>query len=385
MKTFDAAVVGLGTMGTFVCREFARRRVSVIGFDQFNPPHDRGSHTGDTRVFRTAYAEHPDYVPLAQRAGALWDQLGAEEGTTLLHRTGMLSIGEPDNSLIAGTMASATAHHLKLDSLSPDDIRARFPAFRLRAGWSALFEPVAGWIDVDASLRAGLRQAEDAGAELHTNAKLEDWRWTGSAFELRTTDGSFSARHLVVTAGAWAGRILQTLNLPLTVVRKLLVWVRPERPENFTPDVFPVFASADEFFYGFPNLHDGGVKLAIHWSGGEPSADPDTGPTQPTHEDIRPVLEAAAQLLPTLAGQLPDAFSRVVNTKTCFYTMTPDEHFIIDSHPHAPNLVFAAGFSGHGFKFAPAIGEALVDLALRGTSSLPIEFLSLKRLTTPAS
>src|SRR3954463_13750037 len=132
-------------MGTFVCREFARRRLSVIGFDHFAPPHDRGSHTGDTRVFRTAYAEHPDYVPLAQRAGALRDQLGTEEGATFLHRTGMLSIGEPDSGLIAGTRASAAAHDLTLHRLSPDEVRARFPAFKLPASWNALFEPTAGW------------------------------------------------------------------------------------------------------------------------------------------------------------------------------------------------------------------------------------------------
>jgi sarcosine oxidase len=367
-------------MGIFVCREFARRRLRVIGFDQFDPPHDRGSHTGDSRVFRTAYAEHPDYVPLAHRAGVLWDQLGAEEGATFLHRTGMLSIGEPDSGLITGARASAAAHGLTLDSLSPVEVRRSFPAFRLPPGWNALFEPGAGWIDVDASMRAGLRQAAHSGAELYTNTRLEDWEWKGSAFELTTSDGTFSARRLVITAGAWSGRILKALNLPLTVVRKLLVWVQPERPEDFTPDVFPVFASGRRFFYGFPNIDDRGVKLAIHWTGCEPIADPDSGQLQPTREDIRPVLDAAAELLPSLAGEVPDAFSRVTRTKTCFYTMTPDEHFVIDRHPQIGNLVFAAGFSGHGFKFAPAIGEALVDITLRGTSLLPLEFLSLKRL-----
>jgi glycine/D-amino acid oxidase-like deaminating enzyme len=184
---------------------------------------------------------------------------------------------------------------------------------------------------------------------------------------------------LVITAGAWAGRTLQDLDLPLTVVRKLLVWVQPEQPEYFTPERFPVFAAAHDFFYGFPNIRDRGVKLAIHWSEGEPAADPDSGQSQPGPEDILPVLEAAAGLFPGLAGPLPDAMRRVTGTKTCFYTMTPDEHFIIDRHPDIANLFFAAGFSGHGFKFAPAIGEALVQMALSGTSSLPVEFLSLKR------
>ena len=370
---FDVAVVGLGTMGTFACREFARQGLQVIGFDQFDPPHDRGSHTGDTRVFRTACAEHPDYVPLAYRAGALWDEIAAEAGTTVLHRTGLFSIGGPDSGLIAGTRASAAAHNLVVQSLSPEAVRARFPAFRVPAGWDALFEPAAGWIDVDLALRTGLRQATEAGAELHRNTRLEDWHWTGNGFELITENQSFAARRLVITAGAWAGRVLQELNLPLTVVRKLLVWVEPKKPEHFTPDVFPVFAVARDFFYGFPDLHGGGVKLAIHWSGGETAADPDSGQSEAGLEDIRRVLEAAAEFL-------PDAFRRVIGTKTCFYTMTPDEHFIVDRHPRIDNLVFAAGFSGHGFKFAPAIGEALVQMVLHGVSELPVDFLSLKRL-----
>jgi glycine/D-amino acid oxidase-like deaminating enzyme len=121
------------------------------------------------------------------------------------------------------------------------------------------------------------------------------------------------------------------------------------------------------------------VKLAIHWSEGGRDADIDTGQTAASHDDIAPVLEAAGKLLPTLAGDLPDAFDRVVRTKTCFYTMTPDEHFLIDRHPRIPDLVFAAGFSGHGFKFAPAIGEALAQLTVDGRTELAIDFLSMNR------
>jgi glycine/D-amino acid oxidase-like deaminating enzyme len=233
---------------------------------------------------------------------------------------------------------------------------------------------------VDASLRAGLRQAKACGATLHRETRLEDWQWTGSRFDLSAGEANFSARRLVITAGAWAGRVLQDLNLPLTVLRKLLVWVQPDRPENFTPGVFPTFASARDFFYGFPNLHGNGVKLGIHWSLGEAAADPDSAQSDASQEAVRPVLQAAAELLPSLSGELPNAFSRVKRTKTCLYTMTPDEHFIVDRHPQIGNLVFAAGFSGHGFKFAPAIGEALVQMSLDETSSLALGFLSMKRL-----
>ena len=172
---YDAAIIGLGTMGTFACLEFARRGRSVIGFDQFAPPHDRGSHSGTTRVFRTAYAEHPDYVPLAVRAGVLWDRYGAEQGTTLLHRTGMLSLGSPDSPLLCGARASAAAHLLTIENLSRSQIRSRFPVFEVPIGWEGVLERTAGWIDVNAALRSGLEQASRAGVSSthqHTSGGL---------------------------------------------------------------------------------------------------------------------------------------------------------------------------------------------------------------------
>ncbi len=372
--TFDVAIIGLGTMGTFACLDLARRGKSVIGFDQFGPPHDRGSHSGATRVFRTAYAEHADYVPLALRAGVLWDKFGAEQGTTLLHRTGMLSLGPPDSSLISGARASAAVHHLKIENLSRSQIRSRFPVFDVPGGWEGVLEPEAGWIDVNATLRSGLDCASRAGADLRTNTRVEDWSWTGNGFALRTSAGAFTATQLIVTAGAWVSRVLTDLALPLKVLRKLLIWIRPLRDQPL-----PVFASASNFFYGFPNIGGHGIKIAMHWSGGTPVADVDTPQPDAMDDEIRPVLEAAVRLLPSLTGPMSDVFERVLRTKTCLYTMTPDEHFIVDRHPQFRNLIFAAGFSGHGFKFAPAIGEALADLAVTGTTALPIGFLGLSR------
>jgi sarcosine oxidase len=379
-KSFDAAVIGLGTMGTFACLELARRKLAVIGVDQFSPPHERGSHSGDTRVFRTAYAEHPDYVPIAARAGLLWDRSGAEEGSNFLHRIGMLSLGPPDSSLISGTRASAALHGLYVENLSRDQIRSRFSVFEVPVGWEGVFEPAAGWIDIGKSLRFGLERASRAGADLRLNTRVERWEWTRGEFAVITSAGSFVARRLIITAGAWASRLLEDLALPLEVVRKVMIWLHPRRPEYFGSDVFPVFASARHFFYGFPNIDGHGVKLAIHWSERANAGNVDAGQSEPTPEEVRPVVEAAAELIPSLAGPLPGAFQQILRTRTCFYTMTPDEHFLIDRHPHFENLVFAAGFSGHGFKFAPAIGEVLAQLALNETPTLRIDFLSLKRL-----
>ena len=370
---FDVAIIGLGTMGTFACLELARRGQTVIAFDRFAPPHDRGSHSGATRVFRTAYAEHPDYVPLALRAGVLWDRFGAEQGTALLHRTGMLSLGPPDSTLIAGARSSAAAHGLTIENLSRPQVQSRFPVFSVPDGWEGVLEPGAGWIDVDATLRSGVESAARAGADLRIDTPVEDWSWTGNEFAVRTSAGTILAAKLIVTAGAWAGRILSDLALPLKVLRKVLIWVQPQGDESL-----PVFATARNFFYGFPNIRGNGVKLAMHWSDGPPVANPDHPQPDVTPDEMQPVLAAAAELLPSLK------IERVLRSKTCFYTMTPDEHFILDRHPQFPNLIFAAGFSGHGFKFAPVIGEALADLAVSGTTALPIGFLGLNRFLPPA-
>ena len=188
------------------------------------------------------------------------------------------------------------------------------------------------------------------------------------------------AKRLIITAGAWSGELLRDLGIPLKVVRKSLVWVDPLRPELFRS--IPVFASAAGFFYGFPMAGEKReVKLAIHWNENPVAANPDQFQALADADEQRQILEAAAELLPDLAGPLPGAYSRLIRSKTCLYTMTPDEHFVIDRHPAFPGVCFGAGFSGHGFKFAPAIGEALADLALEGATSLPISFLEASRFS----
>lgn len=368
-------------MGSFTCLELARRGASVIGLDQFAPPHNRGSHTGSTRVFRTAYAEHPDYVPLAQRAGRLWEELGQAAGTVFLHRCGMLSLGPADSALISGIRASASAHGLPVEELPERDIRSRYPVFELPPGWMGIFEAEAGWVDVDAGLRFGLEQAERAGAHVRVNTAVESWQKRGGEFVLGTSAGRFTAKRLIITAGAWAGRLIADLKLPLRVLRKALIWVYPLRPEHFQPAVFPIFAVAEKFFYGFPNIGGEGVKLAIHCSDTAPVVNPDEMRSEPTPAEIGEVMTLAARFLPGLAGPFPGALQRLIGAKSCLYSMTPDEHFIVDRHPQVDNLYFAAGFSGHGYKFAPVIGEALADLALQGETALEIGFLRLQRLS----
>jgi sarcosine oxidase len=377
---YDAAVIGIGTMGSFACCELARRGLRVIGFDRFVPPHGRGSHSGDTRVFRIAYAEHPDYVPLALRASELWDQYAAIGKTPLLHRCGMLSVGPPDSDLIRGILKSSAIHGIEAIQYTPVEIRRTFPAFAPDEGHMGVFEAKAGWIDSSAAIETALRLARLYGATLQVDDPALEWCYNGNHFEVATASGTVAAEKLVVTAGAWTVQLLQQLGLPLRVERKVLTWVDPIDPTLFLPGAFPVFAFSEGFLYGFPAINGHGVKLAVHWKPGQMVPNPTEPVSEANLDDAIEPLAIAARLLPRLAGPLPQALQRVKRMKTCLYALSHDEHFFVDRHPEWPSLVFAAGFSGHGFKFAPAIGEVLADLAITGAANLPIGFLSTARL-----
>jgi monomeric sarcosine oxidase len=359
-------------MGSFAAVELAKRGCTVAGFDQFTPPHGRGSHSGATRIYRVAYAEGTGYVPLAQRAGELWDRASEQAGQQLLHRTGMLYMGAPGETLLREVAESASANQLPMERLSAAEVFRRYPAFEIPEHYAGIVDPQAGWIDVDASIAANLSQAQSLGAERFLDQPVKRWHATGSEVQVHLENGSISAGSLVVTAGAWAGDVLHGLGLPLNVKRKVLAWFDPLVPEIFAADRIPIFSFADKWTYGFPCVPGMGVKVAEHFGGSYlPGADTPVTPAGP--EDLDPIAATAAKYMPKLG-------SRVVRSTTCLYTMTPDDDFIVDHHPGFKNVVFAAGFSGHGFKFAPVVGEALADLVLEGKTALPIDFLALDRL-----
>lgn len=371
---YDVIVLGTGGVGSAALYHLARRGLRVLGLDRFPAGHDRGSSHGATRVFRQAYFEHPDYVPLLVRARALWQALSAQAAQPLLHEVGLLQVGPAAGQVLAGVRAAAGLHGLAIDNLSAGQAMQRFPAFRIPGHWEAVFEAGAGYLDVEDCVRAHLQAARQAGAVTLDHVTVRRWDTVGSAaVEVECDIGSFRAARLVVTAGAWAGDLLADLGLRLQVLRKPTYWYPADDAALQVDRGCPtwLFETPEGVFYGFPQVDALGVKTARH-SGGEVLADP-----LQLDRSLDRAEQASVEAF--LARHLPGCGRPHLQHSTCMYTMSQDAHFVVDLHPQHPQVAFAAGLSGHGFKFASVLGEVLADLVMQGHTQLPIAFLSCQR------
>ncbi len=372
--TMTVAVVGLGAAGSATAAHLAERGVRVIGFDRFAPPHDQGSSHGRSRIIREAYFEHPLYVPLVQRAYALWDALERQTGRTLFRRTGGLMMGPRDGVVVSGALASAEEHRLPHELLDSTTVTVRFPAFHLPSEHVAVFEPRAGMLDPEQSITAHLDVARDAGAALRLGEEVRGFRaLTGGGVEVESASGVTRADHLVLATGAWTGPMLGDLALPLVVERNVVHWFESVRPKDSAPERMPVFiheSTPGRAWYGFPDTGDG-LKIALHHQGRPTTAAQVS--REVGAEEIHAVRSLAKRFLPGLAGVHRSA-------SVCLYTNTPDEHFLIDRHPAHQQVTVVSPCSGHGFKFAPAIGELVADLVMERDPRFDITPFRIARL-----
>ena len=360
MTHYPVIVIGGGTMGTAAAWELGKRGERAAVFEQFGHIHTMGAHGGQTRVIRHAYAEGADYIPLVLRADGLWQELEAEAGIKVLHRVGALELATASGSDHAQRAHASAAHHnVPFEWLHADEIRKRWPQFRTGDDWEGGFGARSGFLEVEPALRAMAASARSHGVEIREHEAVTRWGTDGDGVWVETTTGRYSADRLIVSGGSWAGPLLADLELPITVLRKTLFWLEAKDPSRFDPARFPVFI-ADRpglEFYGFPIYGRPGLKCANH-AGGEMTTT-DTVDRVVHPEEEPDILDAASWLFGA------EHFTgRVLSNAVCLYAKTPDGHFIVDRHPAHPNVIIAAGFSGHGFKFAPAIGEYLTALAL---------------------
>jgi sarcosine oxidase len=375
VAAYDVIVLGLGGMGSATVAQLAAAGRRVLGLDAFERLHKRGSSHGDGRIIREAYFEAPEYVPLVQRAYELWRELQEESGRELLLMTGGLNVGTPDSDFVTGSLASARQHDLAYEYLNHVDVAERFAGFRLPPDLVAVYEPNAGVLKPEVCMAALLERAARNGADLRFSTPVTAWRADGEGVRVETGAGTFQADRLIVAAGPWAGSVLRDLGLPLVVQRVVNVHFEPTAPEHFQPECCPVylFQVPEGDYYGFPALPGQGVKIGRHDIG--EVCTPDT---------IRRTIDDAEidMLRDVLDRYLPGASGPVIKTLTCMYTNTPDRDFIIDRVPDAPQVVYGCGFSGHGFKFASAIGEVLAELAVDGTTRHDIGFLAANRFAS---
>lgn len=378
---FDCIIVGGGSMGAATAYFLSKRGQKVLLLEQFDFVHDLGAHGGQSRLIRKAYFEHPDYVPLLLRAYDNWADLETETGEKVYFETGILYFGEPNDTLLNDIKLSARLHDLRLENWDLADAKNKYPMFDgVPDDWESLFEPEAGFLLVEKCVRLYLKQALKYGATLKAQEKVLSWSADTEGGEITTSKTQYTARKIIFTAGAWTSNLLKDIGLPLKVTRQILGWVKPEKWADFTLGNFPCWGISDRenvLYYGMPILDEQdssgaiGLKLGRHLHG--VVVNPDEVDRTINEDD-------EASFKQGLQKYMPQADGDILAVKTCLYTNTPDENFIIDRHPTHPNVIMACGFSGHGFKFASVVGEVLADLALNGKTEQPIEFLSLKRL-----
>ena len=385
MPTSDAShyhtiVIGVGSMGSAACFHLSQRNQKVLGLEQFSSPHEKGAHGAHTRIIRKAYFEHPDYVPLLEKAYANWHLIEQLSGEQLYVPTGLLYAGPTGNDLLQRIREAAQLYQIPLEQWDRAQLQQRFPQFILPANAEILFEPEAGFLYPDKAIEVMIALSIRAGATIRQQCPVLSWEANSEGVTVTTADATFTADKLIITAGPWAGSMIAGAQQHLHITQQTLAWYTPpaEMPQN--AQQFPCWLIAEEgvpgAYYGFPALPNhgpSGWKIAHHHAG------------KPTHPDEtnriigEKELATLGKFMQQYLGVAEDA---LITTKTCLYSNSPDEHFVIDLLPGYHQRVSVAwGFSGHGFKFTSVVGEILADLSMYGKTPLPAQFLQADRLS----
>lgn len=366
---YDVVVVGLGGMGSAAAAHLAARGQRVLGLERFGPAHALGSSHGGSRIIRQSYFEGAAYVPLLRRAYELWGQLEADSGADLMTLCGGLYLGLPSSRTVAGSLTAAEEHDLLHEVLTSAEVRRRFPTLTPADDEVGVYEAVAGFVRPEATVSAWLSLAARRGAELRFEEPVLSWSASSSGVVVTTAAGTYSADRLVLCPGSWSPSLLADLGAPMVVERQVQYWFQPTSGvEPFLPDRYPIWireAPDGMQPYGFPAIDgpDGGVKSAFFRRGVVTT--PETVDRSVHDDEVDYMASRLSEIVPTQPG-------RFLKAAACMYTTTPDEHFVIAPHPASDRVAVACGFSGHGFKFVPVVGEILADLAVEGTTKHPI-------------
>ena len=376
LVVYDVVVLGLGAVGSAALWSLSQRGLRVLGLDAHGPAHDRGSSHGHTRVFRHAYFEHPDYVPLLRAATATFEAWERTAGVALLHRCGVLVRGPRDAEAVVGAKRAADLHGLDVRWLEPPALARAYPQFAEDSDMVGIFEPDAGFVRVEAAVRCALGLAT---APRRHHAPVARWERLGpDHIVVHPVDGPpVHTRRLALAAGAWTAPLVPELAPWLTVTRQVQAWLTPSEPTAAAADRLPcwlVDRPGQRHLYGIPAdpLRPGPPLAKVARHGSDHATTPASVDRTVHPADLAPLQADVSEQVPGLVGPVADA-------SVCLYTSTPDGHFIVDRLPHAPEVGVVAGLSRHGFKLAPALGRALADLVCDRQTDLPVDFLGLGR------
>lgn len=378
--TYDAIVIGIGAMGSATVYHLAKRGLNVLGIDQFDIPHDMGSSHGLTRIIRLAYFEDVSYVPLLHRSYELWYDLEKETGEKLFYQTGSIDTGAADSEVFTGSLESCKYHNLAHEVLTSRELTQRFPGYRLPEHFMAVLQPQGGLLIPEKCIEAHANIAKKHGAIIHTHERVQGWEISGDGRVQVTSDrASYSAEKLVICGGAWAAKLIPELYQKAVPERQVLIWLETKKPEWFTPSNFPVWnAEVEEGrYYGFPEFNPTGNTPGMkfgRWRHRHEVCDPDTLDRSTFYPEDESLLRAFGE------KYFPDGAGKTLMMKTCMFTNTADEHWILQNLPATPQVAVAAGFSGHGFKMASVVGEIMADLAQHGQTQHNIALHQLARL-----
>lgn len=371
---FDVAIIGAGTMGMAAGAFLSQQQVKTVLIDAFDPPHNRGSHHGDTRMIRHAYGEGRQYVSLVKRAQQLWEELEEQTDYKIFEKTGVIGLGPRDSAFLQETIAAANKYELPLEVMDSREVKEKWPGFSVPDHFIGCFEAESGLLFSENAIQAYKDIAIKNGAQLVTNTPVQQIESNDSSgIKITTKNKVFWAKKAIVTVGAWASKLLPDLKLPIQPTRKAFGWF--DTPTDlFDAANFPSFyiEDKDNMCYGFPNVNGTGLKIGR--SDGGQGIDPNKhtqnfGQYESDEEDLRFFLKT----------YMPEANGPLKQGKTCLYTISSDNDFIIDHHPENENIIFACGFSGHGFKFSSVMGEVLSEMAVNGQSKFDLSMFSLKR------
>lgn len=376
---FDVIVVGVGAMGSAALYHLSKvPNLKILGLDQFFPPHIYGSSHGETRITRQIYAEHPNYVPLVKKTYPMWNVLEDETKTKLFEKTGGLYMGEENSEVITGLKKTAKEHNFDIKLMKNEEINKKFPAFRIPENMMGVFDPTAGILFAEKCIQGFIGEAEKRGVVLNFGEKVLEITKRDNQECVVTDKRTYLGKKIIISAGAYVTSLLKNDNLPLKIEKKKLFWLEPKAgfKKDFDVPNLPIYLIEDAKmqvkFYGFPNIMGTGVKTALHVNKDDEIDNPYKVDRMVTLQDEKEFSEKISYYMPNLCG-------KTNKIATCFYTLTPDEHFIIDFLPRNKNIILASPCSGHGFKFSIVIGEILKDLVISGKSEFDLSMFSLRR------